>query len=118
MNNLIVIKIESESITFDNGYSLFSNHDQNCCEHHYLKFDDLTLNDFDGLVFDLTNDDFFKRIEGYGIELMPIQGHSVIIPGYASNNGWYSSDLELVVCDEKGKTVKQYDITECQEWEY
>jgi hypothetical protein len=91
MNKLKVIKVESESIIFENGFKLFSNHDADCCETHYLKFEDLTLSDFEGLEFDLSGDDFFKRIEGYGIELIPIHGHSVRIPGYASNNGYYSS---------------------------
>ena len=118
MDKLKVVKIESESITFDNGYRLFSNHDQDCCEHHYLKFDDLTLSDFEGLEFNVSGDDFFKRIEGYGIELIPIRGHSVKVPGYGSNNGYYSDKLELVISDETVKTIKEYNITECQEYNY
>ncbi len=62
MKNVKVTKIDGESIEFDNGVTLRSYHDQDCCEHHYLSFTDLSLADFDGLVFDLSNDDFFKRI--------------------------------------------------------
>lgn len=75
--------------------------------------DDLTLSDFEGLEFDLTTDDFFERIEGFGIALKPTNGHPVRIPGYGSNNGYYSSKLDLILTD--GKTfTKTYDISECQ----
>lgn len=73
----------------------------------------MTLADFDGLEFDLTSDDFFERIEGYGIALKPLVGHPVRIPGYGSNNGYYSSRLDLVLSDRKG-VLKVYDVSECQ----
>lgn len=114
MEKVKVIKIESEAILFENGVKLFSNHDTDCCEHHYLKFEDLTDVDFEGLEFNLTGDDFFRRIEGYGIELIPIKGWSVRVPGYGSNNGYYSDKLDLVLVDANGKPIKEYDITECQ----
>lgn len=116
MEKLKVVKIESEQVEFDNGVKLFSNHDQSCCENHYLKFDDLTMSDFEGLQFDLSGDGFFRRIEGYGIELIPIQGWSVKVPGYGSNNGYYSDNLELVLADSSGKVIREYDITECQDY--
>lgn len=116
MKKCIVVKINDE-IVFDNGVKLYSYHDQDCCESHYLSFDDLTLLDFDGLEFDLSNNDFFRRIEDYGIELIPIRGHSVKIPGYASNNGYYSSNLKLILEDNEGSIIRRYDITECQKWE-
>jgi len=113
MKNLKVLRVCSEVLEFENGFKLYSEHRQDCCEDHYLSFGDLSMDDFDGLQFDLSNDNFFKKIEGYGIELIPIEGHSVKIPGYGSNNGYYSSDLELVLTDDKGFT-KEFDITECQ----
>lgn len=111
---LKVVNISSESIEFENGVKLYSRHYRDCCELHELTLSDLTLSDFDGLEFDLTNDDFFKRIPEYGIELVPIFGHSVKIPGHGVNNGYYSSELELVV-EQNGKELKCYDITECQD---
>lgn len=115
MNKLKVIKIDSDSIEFENGIQLYSDHDQDCCESHYLDFSDLTIEDFENLEFDLTNDDFFNRIEGYGIELIPVNGFSVKIPGYASNNGYYSSNLSLIVTDNK-QFNKFFDISECQDY--
>ncbi|HTE34061.1 MAG TPA: hypothetical protein VK666_26960 [Chryseolinea sp.] len=109
-----LIEKTDEFLLFEGGIKLYSEHESDCCEHHWLSFDDLTLEDFKGLDFDFTNDNFFKKIEDYGIELFPVVGHSVKIPGYGSNNGYYSSNLTLLVEDENG-TRKEYDISECQE---
>lgn len=73
----------------------------------------MTLVDFDELEFDLVSDDFFERIEGYGIALNPLVGHSVRIPGYGENNGYYSSELNLVLKDRNG-FLKVFDISKCQ----
>ena len=113
MNKLKVINLDSDSLTFDNGTILSSNHDSECCEHHYLSLADLSLADFDGLEFDLSNDNFFKRIEDYGIELVPIKGWSVKIPGYGYNNGYYSSQLDLTL-NGPGRFYKSFDVTSCQ----
>ena len=114
MNKVKVVRVYSEGLDFDNGVNLSSNHYTECCESHYLSFADLTLSDFDGLEFDLTSDDFFERIEGYGIALKPLVGHPVRIPGYGSNNGYYSSNLELTLYDGKGFN-KVFGISECQD---
>lgn len=108
-----VLQVNQDAIEFENGIKLFSSHDQDCCESHYLSFADLTIDDFKGLEFDLTGDDWFKKIDGYGIELIPNVGHSVKIPGYGFNNGYYSSQLTLWISDEK-EFEKTYDISECQ----
>ncbi len=119
LKNLIVYSIDKENseIYFLNTNSklikLYSYHDQDCCENHYLSLNDLELSDFDGLVFDLSNDGFFKRIEGYGIELIPTNGFPIRIPGYGSNNGCYSSNLLLVITGQYS-WLKHYDIEECQ----
>lgn len=93
---------------------LDSIHETECCESHWLDFDYVKLEEVADLEFDLTNDNFFKKIDGYGIELIPLKGYSVKIPGYGSNNGYYSSDLTLVVRDKNGKDIKSYDVSECQ----
>ena len=111
-----VIKVDEETIGFDNGLMLYSEHDQDCCESHYLSFGDLTIEDFDGLEFDLNGDNFFERVEGYGIALLPVNGHPVRVPGYGCNNGYYSTNLTLVLSDNKTFT-KRFDITECQDIE-
>lgn len=114
MNNVKVVKVNAESVEFENGIELYSSHDRDCCENHYLSFSDLTISDFEGLEFDLTGEGFFKRIDGYGIELIPINGHSVKVPGYGSNNGYYSSNLDLILAD-KNTALKTFDISNCQD---
>lgn len=107
-----VTKVTSDFIEFDNEVRLFSDHSQDCCENHYLDFSDITLADFEGLEFDLAGEDFFERIEDYGIALKPMSGFPVRIPGYGYNNGYYSSNLSLIL---KGTNFeKRFDITECQ----
>lgn len=114
MKNLKVVKIDSESIEFENGIRLFSNHDQDCCENHYLSMSDLSLEDFKEMEFDLSGDNFFKRIDGYGIELIPLKGWSIKIPGYGYNNGYYSSMMDLIITNNNDFT-RTYNISECQE---
>ena len=113
MKNLKVVQVSSDLIEFENGIILYSDHVQDCCEHHFLDFKHIAIDDFSGLEFDLEGDTFFKRIEDYGIELTPLKGHSVKIPGYGHNNGYYSSELTLVITDNKNFT-KHFSISECQ----
>lgn len=108
-----VKQITSDGIIFEDGSKLFSDHLQDCCGHHWLDFEHIKLEDFDGLEFDLSSDSFFNPIDGYGIELDPIHGYSVKIPGYGSNNGYYSSELTLVLVDPNGNE-KRFDISDCQ----
>ena len=107
-----VVKI-SEGLVFDDGTQLYSNHMSDCCEHHYLDFEHISLSDFEGLEFDLSNDNFFERVPDYGIRLIPTNGHPVSIPGYGYNNGYYSENLELVVSFPNGNS-RSYGITDCQ----
>ena len=113
MKKVKVIKVSQLGITFDNGTELTSYHSSDCCESHYLSFNDLFKWDFAGLEFDLDN--LFERIPGYGIELIPIKGWSVKIPGYAENNGYYSANLHLILTDINGKET-EFDISECQDY--
>jgi hypothetical protein len=113
MNRLKVLKVNSQAIYFEDVVTLSSNHDSDCCEWHELNLGDLVMSDFEGLEFDLTGD-FFKRIPDYGIELIPIRGHSVRIAGHGYNNGYYSSNLDLII-KKDGKILKKYDISECQD---
>ena len=108
-----VTSITSEAIHFDSGLRLYSHHCQDCCEHHELTLTDLTLQDFEGLEFVIdAGGSFFRKIEGYGIELVPVSGHTVRIPGHGSNNGYYGTDLTLCISGEGVDMV--FDITECQ----
>lgn len=111
-----VIKVDSETIFFDNGSTLTSYHPGESCEHHWLGLGDLKLEDFEDLEFNLDaeEEDLFERIDGYGIALKPINNFPVRIPGYGSNNGCYSSQLDLVITNKDG-VERTFDISECQD---
>lgn len=108
-----VLVVTDGYIRFDDDTKLYSDHDQDCCENHYLSFADLSLSDFDSLDFDLSGDSFFERVKGYGIRLLPTNGHPVSVPGYGYNNGYYSANLTLIL--EGVGTMTKFDITECQD---
>ena len=108
-----VTNVSEDVLTFDDGSELSSDHEPDCCEHHYLTFKDLSLSDFDGLEFDLSSDgSFFERVEDYGIRLKPTNGHPVSVPGYGENNGYYSANLSLILskpyADPDIKTTNQF----------
>jgi len=102
-----------DGILFEDGSKLESYHQSDCCEHHWLDFSNIKNDgDYKDLEFNLSNDLFFTRIEDYGIELIPLKGFPLRIPGYGSNNGYYSSNLSLILTTKNGQ--KTYDISECQ----
>lgn len=103
----------NDGLKFDNGMSLTHDHQQDCCESHILDFSNLSMQDFEGLEFDLSNDSFFERVDDFGIRLLPTNGHPVSVPGYGYNNGYYSSNLTLVLSGEGAE--RRYDISNCQE---
>lgn len=107
-----VIYVDKDVLRFDDRSELFSDHDGDCCETHYLSFEGLSLSDFEGLDFDLTGSGFFEKVDGYGVRLLPVDGHPVSVPGYGYNNGYYSSNLRLVLT--KGDASSEFDISECQ----
>lgn len=114
------IEINGLYLEDENGvdYRLYSQHYTSCCEVHYLAFDSLELSEFEGLLFDFDTDDLsnsIERVEGSGIRLKPNNGHPIFIPGYSSNNGFYSDDITLIFSrygdDDVYCTI---DVTECQ----
>jgi len=122
MENLLsvieVVNGDEGEIKFSNGYILSTNHESDCCEIHYWSLSDLTIEDFNGLLFDLSSDNFFERVEGYGVKLIPTNGFPISIPAYGYNNGYYSDNLSLVIMDSNYNTIKEFEISECQSNQY
>lgn len=110
-------RINEESLEFDNGFVLQSEHESNCCEYHWLDFSILEIyNDIYEQEFDVENGIKFKEVEGMGILLYDENGNKYLVNGYGRNNGWYSSNITLVLYNGKGKVVKEYDVTKCQDY--
>lgn len=76
-----VIRID-DALYFEDGSVLQSDHEQDCCEDHYLNFSDLSLSDFEGLEFDLSNDNVSN---GFDITIFVIgtgatqEGYKVVL---------------------------------------
>ena len=119
-----IVKIESvtlEKIKLSDGSTITSDHDKDCCEYHWLDFAE-TLKDGDALGMTLDLDGtWFREVPGYGIELIPAapDRHPIRVPGYGSNNGYYGSNIDLVLTSPGGKR-QTWDVSECQDkgsWE-
>lgn len=121
--NLRIAEIDDEYIVLENDNKeklrISGYHCQSCCEEHYLDFSGIEELVEDGMLFcvDTENpESFFCRVEDFGIRLLPTNSHPVSVPGYGSNNGYYSSDLYLTVEDLRfHKEVLRVDVSECQD---
>lgn len=115
-----IVKIEEEKIKFDNGYELQYYHEQCCCEHVYADFSVLetyNLSVKTGKIIDIKEIDFEEHLEylvqgikGQGFNIISKIGEKFFVPCYNSQNGYYSSDLELILCKDKIK--ESIDISE------
>src|SRR5690606_26490355 len=103
----------NNGIEFDDGHLLYDYHEHDCCGQHFLDFCVLSLEDFNGVDSNLSGV-YFERVPEYVIRLIATSGMAVPIPGYGSNDGYFSANLELVL-SKRREEVARYDITECQE---
>ena len=113
-----VIKINAEGLEFNDDIIVESYHDQDCCEYHWLDFSTLSAQDFKDLTFDLDNfEQCIEKVDGYGIRLISEQGIKISVPGYGSNNGYYSANLSIVKREKHNKYTGNrvvVDISDCQ----
>lgn len=101
-----ILKINDESIELSNGMEIASHHDQDCCEHVYADFSLIELSDKKDIEF---SEILIKKVDGLGFLF-----NGILINCYNSQNGYYSSDLELI-CIKDGKKVFAMDISRCCE---
>lgn len=94
-------EITSEHILFNNGTQIESYHDQDCCEHVYADFEQLLTTTI--MDEEFTNEDLqqIRPIEDAGLKLK-----TYLIPCYNEQNGYYSSDLTLIVRYPDGTETK------------
>lgn len=95
-----------------------SDHDQRCCESHYLDFDS-TKQDFETAKEFLSKVDKIdiSKVDGAGINIRMydwIKEHCIHVPWRGYNNGYYGSNIDLIVKLPNGDK-KTYDVSECQE---
>lgn len=113
-------EINETSIIFDNDYKLETFHDQDCCEEVYADFSVLqtyNVSNITGKTINIREIDFeenlnklVKGIEGQGFNLISKIGENFFVPCYNEQNGYYSSNLELIL--RKNKNTETLDITD------
>lgn len=111
-------EIKENSIIFDNGYELEAYHERDCCEEVYSDFDILTtynVSTITGKTINIKDIDFeetlnklVKGIEGQGFNLISKIGENFFVPCYNEQNGYYSSNLTLILHKDK----ETLDITD------
>ena len=121
----IVEIVEEDKIVFDNGYTLEQYHSQDCCEHVYADFnvlDNYNLSTVTGKTIDIRDIDFEERIENLiqpiqsaGFNMVSKIGEKFFVPCYNEKNGYYSSDLELILRRQVafGNVEEKIDISDC-----
>jgi hypothetical protein len=95
-----IIKFDEDQIVFDNGTIVSHYHDQDCCEYVFADFNQ--LQDTDAI-----DHEFNEKIK---IENVPSAGFRIegyFIPCYNQQNGYYSSDLFLIIEYPDGKKVER-----------
>lgn len=113
-------EINEEKIIFDNGYKLEYYHEQDCCENVYADFEILrtyNLSTKTGKTIKIEEIDFEedleKLIEGKveaGFNMISKIGEKFFVPCYNEQNGYYSSELELILY--KANIKETLDISE------
>ena len=100
-------EIKESEIIFDNGYIMSDYHEQDCCENVYADFKTLkTYNvstktgkeiKINEIEFEEDIEKHLEYIENMGFNIISKIGEKFFIPCYNSQNGYYSSDLELII---------------------
>jgi hypothetical protein len=117
--NKMKIKEIDDEILFDNGHRIYYHHDQDCCENVYADFkvlNDYNLSTKTGKTINIKDIDFpddidknIEYIEEMGFNIISKIGEKFFIPCYNSQNGYYGSDLELIIL--KGKEKIEINIS-------
>lgn len=97
-----IIELTEDKIEFSDGTVITAEHDQDCCEHVYAAFRELEP----GALYRE-----FKRISIRGVKDAGFRLNGYFIPCYNSQNGYYSSSLELIINYPDGRKVVK-DISE------
>ena len=94
-----IVQITDEAIIFDNGNKITYDHEQDCCEWNYADFQQIDERPIyskefsEGLIFESIEDAGF-RFGSHPLDM-------VFVPCYSSQNGYYSSDIDIYYNGEK-----------------
>ena len=124
-----IIRVNENSLEFDNGKILYSLHEQDCCEEHYADFESIIGQGWEDADFDDTLMAMLYEIpeKRYHTEKMDTDEfqtffslidknkNKYIINIYNSNNGYYDTTVMLEMYDPKTNfkekiLIQEYDI--------
>lgn len=115
-------EIQEDVLIFDNEAKITSYHESDCCEHHWADFSVVrgyNINTATGKQINIYDVDFSENVqeiiqlvEEIGFNLVALDGSKYFVPCYGSNNGYYSTDLELRISGNSFAFT--IDITNCQ----
>lgn len=104
-NNVQFVKENGEKITLND------HHDQDCCEHVYADWGVLEYYRKD-IVGKKVKEMLIKPVENMGFLICFYQdwekGEKIFVPCYNDQNGYYGSDLELIINGETKIDVSNY----------
>lgn len=92
-------RVTERAIIFDNGNEITYEHEPDCCEYNYADFSNLNSNvvNYD---YDFNEDLKFEQIPEMGFRFGS-NGRWIFIPCYSSQNGYYSSDVDIYYSQKK-----------------
>ena len=98
-NGAKIIQAEANLILFSDGTKITGHHEPDCCECNYAdcgQLDDIALNtEFD------TSNLVFEEVKDSGFRFGNAPSKMFFVPCYSSQNGYYSSDLEIRLNDKR-----------------
>ena len=110
-----IVKVEEQRIIFDNGSVLESYHEQDCCEDHYVDFTSINDQGFENENFPEQLRDIIAteadplEVNEWGefnidsfFDIKDKQGNKYTLTIYNSNNGYYSTDVNLILTHKNG----------------
>lgn len=103
-----IIKITSEEICFDNGNYLTYSHNIDCCENNYADFSQLKDTGIENEEFEFS-EKMFELENECGFRLVANSGNKYFIPCYSCQNGYYSSDLDIIFQCKTGQFIVNID---------
>lgn len=92
-------QVTETEIIFDNGNVITYFHDPDCCEMNWADFSVLNKNNI-YYDHDFDTDLQFKFIDEGGFTFGD-ETAKIFIPCYSDQNGWYSTDIEILYNGER-----------------
>ena len=93
-----IVYADDNELRFDDGTTITCDHEQDCCEYNYAKFDDIDdvcrTTDFD------TSALVIETVDGSGFRFGNLPSKMFFVPCYSEQNGYYTDELVVYINNE------------------